>query len=1150
MSSPLPALHEPHADARSGVALLSVRGFADSLAYWRAQLCDLPSDIELPTDRPRPTEPSRRIARVSFEIPAELRRALVSFKRQRGLAAYTTLLSAWQLLLHRYSGSDDIVVGTPTPRRYRGEVGEVATLFSQQLVLRARFGEGLTFAELVDQVHMSYVDAVAHDGVPFETLVTELAAARAGGAPPFSRYFFSHRHAGQATPARSGRPQRRLEHRQGTSEFDLTLSILETQDRLSGTLHYSTDLFEPSTAERIANNYVQLLTAALEAPTERVGCLEMVAEQERRLLTQGWNDTSSAYPELCVHQLFEAQASVQPDAVAVVADAETLTYRELDEQAERLADELRALGVDREQLVAVCVHRSATLLVTLLAVLKAGAAYVPLDPEYPPERVSLMLEDSHASVLVSEPSVVAKLGQVNAKVLLVGPRLPAAPAGARRHVASRAQLSHLAYVIYTSGSTGRPKGVEVTHRGLVNLLHAMRAEPGMTRADVLQSVTTVCFDIAALELFLPLVVGARVVISNRETSLSPVALEQSLVRHGATLLQATPVTWRMLLDNGWKGTPGLKVLCGGEAMGKDLAERLLETRSEIWNLYGPTETTIWSSVGRVRDAEDAMHVGRPIANTELFVTNAELALQPIGVPGELLIGGDGLARGYLNRAELSRERFVVNALGSRGRLYRTGDLAVRRPDGSIRLLGRADHQLKIRGFRVEPGEIEARLAEHADVRQAAVVAPEIAPGQKELVAYCVRATQTSPASSALREHLKTSLPHYMIPSKFVIVDELPLTPNGKIDRNRLLSAVPATDDSAPVVDAEMRHDLDRSLLAVWEAVLGRTGVGIDDDFFNLGGDSMRAIRLVKEMHRATGIEYPLSTLFGSPTIRQLVDGGGRSVERAASVVKLNAATAGTPIYCLAGVQLYRPFAQHFSESPVYGIYSKQELAGIDAELAGVTLHVPNDVLVETYADAVVRHATQRRLVLAGFSFGGLMALEVSASLQRRGFEVIQVVLFDAVPNSAYARSLTKAVADFTRRVLDVGPRATLRDLRERLYSKLSAHRSMKHGAATGPLRDPSAVQGKAFEDLSDACDPRGKRYDVDVLLIKASRQELGIGTVLKPDYGYRESVTGRLDIAEIDVDHYGMVNGDSVTRLFEIVSTRLRVSGHPSSAES
>ncbi len=1124
-------------------ARLARGDFDEHLAYWREQLAGVQTSLELPTDRERPEEPSFRGGQIAFEIPEDLRLALQSFNRDASSTVFMSLLATWQLLLHRYSGEEDLAVGTPTGRRYLPETEGLVGLFINNLVLRATFREGMTFEQLVAAVRQTCIDAFEHDEIPFETLVSELAPARrSSSGTPFFRHFFIHRNASQGAWKLPGFELEPLVGHHGTSKFDLTLSILETEHELSGTLEYSSDLFERETAERMVKNFITLLGSGLAEPATPLQELELVSREERELVIAKWNQTQVDYPvDLGVVGLFEQQARERPNDPAVIANDRTLSYAELSDAAEQLADKLRALGVGRDVLVGVCLHRSARLLVSLMAVLKAGGGYVPLDPEYPAERLTSMLEDSGARALICETTVMDRFTDPRASVVLFD-QLPDVITAPEREASSLPAPDDLAYVIYTSGSTGKPKGVQITHRGLTNFLCAMQKEPGIASADVVQSLTTVCFDIAGLELLLPLITGARVIVSEREVSLSPTALRESLSEHGATILQATPITWRMLLDSGYVGQPKVKVLCGGEAMGTDLAERLIATGCEVWNMYGPTETTVWSSCGQVRAKEDARSVGRAIANTQLIVTNSALVVQPLGVPGELMIGGDGLARGYLGREELTAERFVESALGSTGKLYHTGDLAVRRADGRIELFGRADHQVKIRGFRVELGEIEAQLALHPAVRQAVVVARDQGPGDKQLVAYCVPTGDTPLSPSVLHAHLRAVLPHYMVPASFVELEEFPQTANGKVDRKRL----PAPPDAAiqaeaPPGDAGARDDLDLSFLAVWEAVLGRKGITLDDDFFALGGDSMMAIRLVKELKKATGLDYPLASIFAAPTIRQLVARVGQAAERAASIVHLNAVHSGIPLYCLAGVQLYKELALHFASSPVFGVYARRELAGLEAQGEGEAVRVPLDALTETYAEAIERHASQKEVILLGLSFGGLMALEVAAELNRRGFDVRQVVMLDSIPRGAYVRSLRKAVKDCAHRFAEGHVVDTVQQLLGRAYTRIAA--SVPRTLPRLPKRFDArreTVQGQAFRTLTASYDPTGKTYHFDALLIKATQKDFGIGAYLRPDYGFKKIIAGRLDVAEVDADHRGLLDGPAALEVYELMTRYTR----------
>jgi amino acid adenylation domain-containing protein len=844
--------------------------FSAQLDYWRERLAAPAAPLTLLSPRARPAKSSFKGGQLRFALPAHLHLELVRLSRSQGATTFMTLLALWQLLLQRYSGQSDILVGTPTGRRYLPQAEGMIGLFINNLVMRARVDEAMSFRDLLAQVRESAIDAFSHDEVPFEVLVAELRPPRTPGASAYFQHYFIHRNATHSAWSLPGLQLDPLHVHSGGAKFDLCLSVLEDEHQLCATLEFSSDLFDPEAAERIAANYVQLVDSAIESPDLPVSRLEIVSRAERALLVETWNPPPSPYPaEHCTHQLFEEVVRAQPDAIAVITDAETLCYAELDQRANQLAVELVARGAGPGALVGVCLRRSAELIVSLLAVMKSGAAYVPLDPEFPAERLRYMLEDSGTQLCICERAVCERIRVPGMQLVLVEEyaRRPGGSGAALRP--SRGHPQDLVYVIYTSGSTGKPKGVQISHRALVNVLWSMKREPGMGPGDVLQSLTTICFDIAALELYLPLIAGAKVVISSRETSLSPEALLASVRRHSVTWMQATPITWRMLLEHGWRGEPHMKILCGGEAMGPDLAERLIATGCEIWNVYGPTETTIWSTAGSVQRKRDASLVGTPIANTQLYVMSSALRLQPIAVPGELLIGGDGLARGYLNRPELTAEGFVDGALRPAERLYRTGDWVVRHADGSIEFKGRIDNQVKIRGYRIELGEIEAQLSEHPAVAQSAAAAREDTPGEKRIVAYVVPRGEAGADAGALREHLRSRLPEYMVPAVFAVLESMPLTPNGKVDRKRL----PPPRGLAPSADsrelAAAGGDTAAQLVKIFEAALKIPVSSTHESFFDLGGHSITALSAVRAINAHFGLDLPPTVLFELPTIDEL-----------------------------------------------------------------------------------------------------------------------------------------------------------------------------------------------------------------------------------------------------------------------------------------
>ncbi|MEH2092716.1 MAG: amino acid adenylation domain-containing protein, partial [Nostoc sp.] len=628
-----------------------------------------------------------------------------------------------------------------------------------------------------------------------------------------------------------------------------------------------------STIERMTGHFVTLLEAIVANPNERISQLPMLTASEQQQLLVEWNDTSVDYPQdKCIHQLFEEQVERTPDAVAVVFENQQLTYHELNCRANQLAHYLQSLGVGADVLVGICVERSLEMIVGLLGILKAGGAYVPLDPEYPQERLSFILEDAQVSVLLSQHHLVEKLPQCQAQLISLDTNWELISQLAQGNPITDIQASNLAYVIYTSGSTGQPKGVQISHSAVSNFLSAMQQRPGITKQDTLLAITTISFDIAGLEIFLPITVGASVVIARRDATLDGRELFDLLVKSKATIMQATPATWRLLLDSNYQFSD-LKILCGGEALPWDLVNQLLARNASLWNLYGPTETTIWSLVCQLESNNSLISIGRPIDNTQIYILDQNLQLVPVGVPGELHIGGAGLAKGYLNRPELTQEKFIPNPFNNskfkiqNSKLYKTGDLARYLPDGNIEYLGRIDNQVKIRGFRIELGEIETALSQHPHVQASCVIAREDTPGDKRLVAYIVPQPQVTLTISELRSDLKEKLPDYMVPSAVVILESLPLTPNGKVNRR----ALPAPELSNELLEKYVapRTPIEEMLALLWTQVLKVELVGRHDNFFELGGHSLLATQLISRVRNSLKVELPLRSLFAAPTIAEL-----------------------------------------------------------------------------------------------------------------------------------------------------------------------------------------------------------------------------------------------------------------------------------------
>jgi amino acid adenylation domain-containing protein len=867
-------------------------------SYWQRTLAAPLPVLELPADAPAPTSPSFAGREEIFSIDRETSEGLRRTCQGQSASLFMGLVAVVTLLLHRYSGAEDIIVGSPIAGRDHVDLDHAIGVFINTLALRTTIRPQMTFEALIAATRRTVVDAFDHRLVPFDRLVQDLDVARDLQRSPVFDVMVILQNQHSADFALDGLRVVPVYEHTGTSKFDLTFTFHDDGEEIALGLEYRTDRFHSERMRRMGTHLLTLLRRAVRAPATPVGDLEILTAEERRRLVDDRQPAAAAISrghdttvldttvlDTTVLDLFAAQVRRSPTARAVTCGPDSLTYDALDRRSNQLAARLRSRGAGPGRIVGLCVDRSVDMLVGLLGILKSGAAYVPLDPAFPAARLALMLRDSQALLLVTQASL-ASTGE--AERLLIDADEPAASASAREATASgiRPRPDDLAYVNYTSGSTGTPKGVQVTHRNLANFLLSMARAPGISPQDVLLAVTTPSFDIAGLELYLPLIAGARIVIATREEVTDGARLERRLAASGATILQATPATWRLLRAAGWQGTRGLKVLCGGEALPGHLAADLLRRGDEVWNLYGPTETTVWSTLHRVDGSPaDWEHVatvpiGVPIDNTTIYVLDRQGQLVAPGCPGDLYIGGAGVARGYLHLPALTAVHFIPDRFSTvpGSRLYRTGDRAASRSDGVVDFLGRDDHQVKIRGFRIEIGEIEAVLRRHASIRDAVVV-PVDTEGERVLAAYVVGVTVAAIDSAALRAHVAATLPDYMVPSLIVPLDRLPLTPNGKVDRQ----ALPRPHRAAVLGDravAAPRDARERTIRDVWADVLEIDELGIHDNFFELGGHSLRATRAVYALQRALGVQVDPIDLFKAPTIAGLADrlGARRAID--------------------------------------------------------------------------------------------------------------------------------------------------------------------------------------------------------------------------------------------------------------------------------
>jgi amino acid adenylation domain-containing protein len=867
------------------------------LAFWKQQLAGAKTTLDLPTDHPRPPVQSYRGAAKHFLFPPRLVSALNTLARREEATLFMLLLAALQTLLHRLTGQEDILIGSPVAGRQRVELETLIGIFLNMIVLRGDLSGDPTFRELLQRVRQTALAAYAHQDVPFEKLVEAIQPARDLGRSPVFQVMFVLQNEPLRPLELAGLKLTPVPVHSGTAKFDLLFSLEENGDGLSGFIEYNTDLFDAETIERWIGHYQMLLEAVAAEPEQRLSQLPLLTEPERKRIFTDWNNTHADFPrDKCIHELFEEMVERTPDAVALVFEDEELTYCELNEQADRLASRLQILGVGPDVCAGICVKRSLEMVVGLLGILKAGGGYVPLDPAYPEERLAFMLEDSRAPVLLTQTSLHGQFKSEisNLKLLCVDELLNSrtqdenendrvsrlTPRDARLSTLNAQPSTGLAYVIYISGSTGQPKGVMVTHRNVVNFFTGMDRVLG-TKPGVWLAVTGISFDISALELLWTLARGFKVIIQpdgDRDDSVPANgqwrSLPEQILRHGVTHLQCTPslAGTLVLAPESRMAMRSLdKLLLGGEVLPVSLANQLREIlRGDLFNMYGPTETTIWSAVHRVEQIENSVPIGRPVANTQIYILDKNLQPVPAGVPGEIFIGGEGVARGYLNRPELTAEKFIRHPFGADGhsRLYRTGDLGRWRADGTVEFLGRADHQVKIRGHRVELGEIEATLGAHPAVRECVVAAREDSPGDKRLVAYAVAAPDAKPSTTELRRFAREKLPEAMVPSAFVLLGRLPLTPNGKVNRR----ALPAPGASRPELETlylAPRSDAQRAIARIWRDVLRIEKVGLHDNFFELGGHSLLMTQVIIRVREAFQIELPMRRCFESPTVAGL-----------------------------------------------------------------------------------------------------------------------------------------------------------------------------------------------------------------------------------------------------------------------------------------
>ncbi|MCC5669418.1 amino acid adenylation domain-containing protein [Nostoc sp. CHAB 5784] len=977
------------------------------LAYWQKQLNGI-SVLNLPTDRVRPAVPTYRGAKQFLELPHSLTQALEVLSYQEDVTLFMTMLAAFQTLLYRYTQQEDIVVGSAIANRNRSELEGLIGFFVNSLVLRSNLSGNPTFRELLNRVREITLGAYTHQDLPFEKLVEELHPERDLSRHPLFQVVFSL----QNTPIEAlelpGLKLSLFDFDSKIAKLDLEFHLWRDLETLKGQVVYSTDLFEQSTITRMLGHFQILLESIVVNPKQRISDLPLLTEGERQQLLIDWNDTKKTYPNTkCFHQLFEAQVQKSPDAIALVFGNQKLSYKELNIRSNQLAHYLKKRGVETETLVGICVERSSEMIIGLLGILKAGGAYLPLDPSYPQERLKFMLQDAQVSVLLTQQKLLQHFTEFSNQIISIDKDWATITQHSRENPNSCVRLENLAYVIYTSGSTGQPKGVLIEHRGLSNLAAEQIEVFNLQPSNRILQFASLSFDASIFEIVMALQIGATLYLAKKECLLPGKALLQLLREKAITHVTLTPAVLAVLPT---ESLPALQtIICAGELCSEDIVKRWWNYGRKFFNAYGPTEATVWSTVAEIKSVSAKPPIGRPIANTEVYILDKHLQPVPIGILGELYIAGDGLARGYLNYPELTAKKFIPNPFnGKKGaRLYKTGDLAKYRPDGNIEFLDRIDNQVKIRGFRIELSEIETVISQHNNVEKAIVIAQGNLYDNKHLLAYIVTNSTQEQTIIQLREFLKEKLPEYMIPKAFVILDSLPLTANGKVD----LYALKAVESQSRSIDKAFiapRTPTESTLAKIWAEVLNVENVGIHDNFFDLGGNSLLAVRLLDQINKQFERDFPLSNLFLNQTIESLAIALYSKNDSLAwsPLITIQPNGSNPPLFCVHPIfgvvfPYYELAHQLGGNQPLYGL----QPIGIDGE---TPLNRIED-MASHYIKALRSVQPKGPYFIGGWSFGGWVAFEMAQQLQNSGEEVALLAVLDTVaPIKSNLPSLSNA----------------------------------------------------------------------------------------------------------------------------------------------
>ncbi len=1143
-SSPLPEPRLQYADFASWQRQqVSSEIWSQHEAYWRKHLEGELPVCAWPNDRARPAIDSHRGAIERFTLAKPLVQKLRADSQEAGVTLYMSLLAGFVAVLHRYTGQNEIMLGSLTAGRNRAELEGVAGSFVNPLALRMDVSGNPTFRELQSRIREVLLSALTHGSIPFPDVVKLAQRAHDPSRHPLFQIVISQQPSMQHR--NPGWDLLTEEISNGCAEMDFFMVMDDRGETVSGPVTYNRDLFDAAGVQRTIGHWRTLLEGACDLPSCRISDLPLLTAAEHWQLSE-WNRTEAEFPrELCMHELVAAQAARTPGTIAVEHADKRLTYRELEQRANQLAHFLKKRGVGAESRVGICLRRSLELPVALLGVLKAGAACVPLDPAYPKERLEYMLEDSQTALVLTQPGLLAEVTDFDAEIVTLDAEWNSFSKESSEPVRSGVTPDNLAYVIYTSGSTGKPRGVLLSHLGLVNHNTAAVNLFGITPADRMAQFASISFDIAIEEIFPTWIAGAALVIREEDASLAVGDFLRWVDERNVTALDLPTAYWHELVgelsESSLRLPESLRiVIVGGEkASSAKLAawRKVAGSRVRWVNTYGPTETSVIVTAFEPENSEEIpaiLPIGRPIANTKIHILDPNLQPLPVGISGDLYVSGPGLARGYLNRPEVTAEKFIPDPFSAQpgARMYKTGDVARYLASGEIEFAGRTDDQVKIRGYRVELKEIESVLGSFAGVREVVVVARE-SEGEKNLVAYVVPSREQTPTGSELRSYLKQRLPHYMVPSAFVLLEAMPKTPNGKVDRRGMPAPKPA-DFTEPNEYIAPTDELEKQLTKIWAAVLSKDSIGIRDNFFDLGGHSLLAARLMHRIEQMLGQRLPLAALLQAPTVEQfasLLRQEGWSASWS-SLVAIQAEGSRAPFFCVHGVGGnvvgFRDLARHMgTDQPFYAL-QPQGLDGKRPCLTSVT------EMAERYIREIRRVQPEGPYRIGGYSFGGLVAYEMAQQLRAQEQEVSLLALFDTYPGkmesrASQMRNLSKLPLKEAVTFLVKKGSFVLMTLRKRLELRMLPR----------PLRNVRQACAKA------AAGYNVQPYDGQVTLFRA--KEKSAGSLDDPYAIWWRVAAGGVDLREISGDHLSLLKEPQVRLLAEELNDAL---DHPSSSTS